>query len=117
MPPIVIRFLAFVYMEQCAWVKWGREKSSTFKLSNGTRQVAIMSPIFWLVYADSLRKCLRKLGLGVHIGGLSSGADCYADDVLLISLTRSAMHRMLFELEKFEGESNIIFSTDKVPSK
>ena len=117
MPPIVICVLAFIYTEQYAWVNWGREKSSIFKLSNGTRQGAILSPIFWSVYADPWLKRLRNLGLGVYIGGLFFGAVCYADDVLLIAPTRSAMQRMLFELEKFAEESNIIFSTDDVPSK
>ena len=87
LPPIVIRVLAFIYMEQYAWVNWGNEKSSTFKLSNGTRQGAILSPIFWSVYMDPLLKRLRNLGLGVYIGGIFLGAVCYADDVLLIAPT------------------------------
>ena len=45
------------------------------------------------------------------------GAVCYADDVLLIAPTRSAMQRMLFEMEAFAEESNIMFSTHHLPSK
>ena len=45
------------------------------------------------------------------------GAVCYADDVLLIAPTRSAMQRMLLEMEKFAEESNIVFSTSTTPSK
>ena len=37
---------------------------------------------------------------------------CYAEDVLLIGPTRTAMQRMLFEME-----SIIVFSTDPTPSK
>ena len=44
-------------------------------------------------------------------------AVCYADDVLLIAPTRSAMQRMLFEIESFAEESNVIFSTDPEPKK
>ena len=45
------------------------------------------------------------------------GAVCYADDVLLIAPTRSAMQRMLLEMEVFAEESNIVFSTSATPSK
>ena len=45
------------------------------------------------------------------------GAVCYADDVLLIAPTRTAMQRMLFEMEAFAEESNIMFSTHDQPSK
>ena len=39
------------------------------------------------------------------------GAVCYADDVLLIAPTRSVMQRMLFEMEAFAEEPNIMFNT------
>ena len=86
-------------------------------ISNGTRQGAILSPIFWAIYADPLLQRLRGLGLGIHVAGLYVGAVCYADDVLLIAPTRSAMQRMLYECEEFAKESNIIFSTNPVPAK
>ena len=54
LPPVVIRVIAFIYMEQYGWVKWGDSKSSQMSISNGTRQGAILSPIFWAVYADPL---------------------------------------------------------------
>jgi hypothetical protein len=92
-------------------------KSNLMKISNGTRQGAILSPIIWSVYADPLLQRLRALGLGAHIGGLFMGAVCYADDVLMIAPTRSAMQRMLFEIESFAEESNVIFSMDPEPKK
>ena len=60
---------------------------------------------------------LRELGLGAHVAGLYMGTVCYADDLLLIAPTRSAMQRMLVEIEDFAAEYNITFSTDPVPSK
>ena len=86
-------------------------------ISNSSRQGAILPPIFWAVYADPLLQRLRDLGLGAHVAGLFMGALCYADDVLLIAPTRSAMQRMLFEMETFAQESNITFSTHNLPSK
>ena len=117
LPPIVVRVLMFIYVEQYSWVKWGDARSSQFGITNGTRQGAILSPIFWAIYADPLLKRLRALGLGAHVGGLFMGAVCFADDVLLIAPSRTAMQRMLVELENFAEESNIVFSTDPTPSK
>ena len=99
LPPVVVRVMAFVYMEQYGWVRWGDSRSSQMSISNGTRQGAILSPLFWAVYADPLLRRLRDLGLGAHIAGLFVGAVCYCDDVLLIAPTRSAMQRMLLEME------------------
>ena len=117
LPGIVVRVLAYIYMKQYAWVKWGDIRSSLMSISNGTRQGAILSPLFWAVYADPMLKHLRRLGLGAHVAGIFVGAVCYADDVLLIAPSRNAMQRMLLELEIFALESNITFSTDPTPSK
>ena len=86
-------------------------------ISNGTRQGAILSPMFWAVYSDPMLRRLRMLGLGAHVAGLFMGAVCYADDILLVAPTRNAMQRMLIELEDFAADSNITFSTDPMPSK
>ena len=117
LPPVVVRVLAFIYTEQYGWVKWGDANSDTMRISNGTRQGAILSPLFWAVYSDPMLKRLRSLRLGAHVAGLFMGAFCYADDVLLIAPTRNAMQRMLLELESFATESNITFSTDINPNK
>ena len=84
-PPVVVRCLAFMYMQQHAWVKWGEARSDTFSISNGTRQGAILSPAFWSVYCDPMIEELRKFGVGAHVEGVFMGVVCYADDVLLIA--------------------------------
>ena len=52
---------------------------------------------------------LREQGLGCHVGGLFMGVVVYADDNLLMAPTRSAMQRMLEELEYFARENDISF--------
>ena len=46
-PPIVVRCLMAMYEVQHAWVRWGQSKSGKFTIKNGTRQGAILSPVFW----------------------------------------------------------------------
>ena len=66
-PGIVVRVLVFSYQEQLAWTRWGRTcTSSTFGISNGTRQGSVASPMFWSVYLDPLLGQLREAGVGCH---------------------------------------------------
>ena len=85
-------------MNQYAWVKWKDIRSSLVSNFNGTRQGAILYPLFWAVYADPMLKHLRRSGLGDHVAGIFIGAVCYADDMLMIAPSRNAMRRMFLEL-------------------
>ena len=68
MPAIVVRVVAFSYKEQVAWVRWGRSCcSSTFGITNTTRQGSVASPAFWNIYLDPLFSLLREAGIGCHV--------------------------------------------------
>ena len=116
-PPIVVRCLMSMYMDQHGWVKWGKVKSDKFTIQNGTRQGAILSPVFWAVYCDLMIKELRQLGVGAHVANMFMGVACYADDVVLIAPCRQAMQLMLDCVEDFAKRYNISFSTDPNPQK
>ena len=116
-PPIVIRVLVFVYEEQFAWVKWGKSKSKQFRVVNGTRQGSVLSPALFSLYMDELLKKLRKLGVGCHISGIYYGAALYADDLVLLAPSRTALQHMLNICEQYAGEHNLVFSTDPDPQK
>ena len=108
----------FSYKEQLAWVKWGKNHtSSIFGISNGTRQGSVASPTFWAVYLDPLFKILRSLGVGCHVGGLFMGIVGYADDILLLAPSLRAAQTMLNVCENFASSRNIKFSTNKDVSK
>ena len=90
-----MRTLIFIYQEQSAWVKWGSAKSSQFGIKNGTRQGSVLSPSFFAVYMDDLLQSLRDLGVGCHLGDIFVGAAGFADDIILLVPSRSAMKSML----------------------
>ena len=69
LPHIVVRVLIFSYEEQTGWVKLAGMRSESFRLTNGTRQGSVISPVLFSVYLDDLLKELRQLNLGCHIGG------------------------------------------------
>ena len=116
-PPIIVRVLMNMYEEQYGWVRWGNAKSDIFRITNGTRQGAVLSPAFWAIYCDLMIKELRQLGVGAHVAGIFMGAACYADDVVLIAPCHQAMQLMLDTVENFAMRFNISFSTNPDPKK
>ena len=68
MPAVVVRVLAYSYVEQEAWVQWGRSScSGTYGIANETRQGSVTSPAFWCIYLDPLFAELRASGFGCHL--------------------------------------------------
>ena len=52
---------------------------------------------------------MRKSGVGCHVEGVFAGAVGYADDLLLLAPSRSAMVKMLKLCEKYAVETNLHF--------
>ena len=116
-PAVVVRCLIFMYEEQTGCVKLAGKKSSTFRITNGTRQGSVLSPALFSVYLDDLLQELRDLGLGCHIGGWWMGACGYADDLILMAPVRSVLQEMLTVCQEYGRRHNLVFSTDPNPAK
>ena len=140
LPAVAVRVLLCVYTQQTAWVVWGgpgqaRHCSAPFTLTNGTRQGSVISPVIWCVYCQELLDELRALGIGCHLpggrfgprpgypaggilcGNTFAGVTIYADDIMLLAPTSSALQRMVKVAEDFAASHNIRFSTDPSPAK
>ena len=70
-------------------------------MSNGVRQGAVSSPLLFSIYIDGLVTLLRKLGLGCRIDRQYYGVLAYADDLLLMSASRSGLQAMVSTCERF----------------
>ena len=115
--PVFLRVLMCIYRYQQCNVKWGQSHSYMFSVSNGVRQVAISSPNLFSVYINGLIIKLRRSGLGCYIGTLFMGCLGYADDILLLSASRTGLQVMVDICGKFAKEKNLKFSTDPNPEK
>ena len=62
-------------------------------------------------------KQLRLMGQGCHVGAVWVGTAGYADDLILLAPSRSAMKQMLRVCEEYAEECNLQFSTDPNPQK
>ena len=116
-PPIVIRILICIYRKQTAKVRWKGYHSEEFPIRNGVRQGAVISPLFFNFYMNELFNLLSRSGSGCSIENFYAGCFAYADDIFLISASRSGLQDMLNIANKYVEEHNISFSTNKDPSK
>ena len=115
--PVFLRILLFIYSNQYCDVKWSSSYSHRFPVKNGVRQGAVSSPLLFSVYIDGLIKDLRMSGLGCHLDSFFYGCLGYADDLLLMSASRSGLQSMVKICEEFANSKSLVFSTNADPAK
>ena len=115
--PVFLRILLYIYRNQCCEVQWSGAGSDRFGVKNGVRQVAVSSPILFSVYIDDLFRILRNAGLDCKIHGIFYGCIGYADDLLLLSASRSGLQSMVDKCGVFASKMNLKFSTNSNPAK
>ena len=96
---IFIRFFAFFYVFQMCCVEWDGIKSNPFKVSNGIRQGAVLSPVLFSLYIDELFSLLSKSGFGCYINNVFYGIVGYADDLVLLSPDLKGL-QIMFDISK-----------------
>ena len=114
---IFLRLLLVIYKNQQCSVKWAGKYSQLFGVSNGVRQGAVSSAILFSVYIDELFSLLRKSKLGCQISGVYFGCFGYADDLFLLSASRSGLQAMVNICHEFVGSKSLQFSTNENPVK
>ena len=98
-------------------VKWGGKFSTRFSVRNGVRQGAVSYPLLFSVYIDDLFHLLRSSGLGCYISSIFFACFGYADDLLLLSASRSGLQELVKICEKFAKRKGLKFSTNVDPVK
>ena len=114
---LFLRLILYIYMNQECNVKWCGKLSKSFRVKNGVRQGAVSSGILFAVYIDDILTLLRKSGLGCHINGVFYGVVVYADDILLLSASRSGLQEMVNICHRAATERNLSFGTHEDPQK
>ena len=115
--PIFLRTLLFIYVNQRCVVQWNGSSSNSFKVHNGVRQGAVSSPLLFSIYIDKLFSLLRSSGFGCRLFNVFYGCFGYADDILLLSASRSGLQAMVDIANKFMRKKGLKFSTDVIASK
>jgi len=70
LPFVVLRLLCNIYLNHIhmTLVEWNGFRSVAFKVLNGVKQRAIISPIMFCVYIDDLLLSLKTSGVGCYLG-------------------------------------------------
>jgi hypothetical protein len=105
----------FIYRNQMFDVKWCDEYSHRFSVSNRVCQGAVSSAILFAVYIDQLLVILRASGFGCHIHREFFGAMIFADDIMLLSASRSGLQTLVDICQEFVSGKNLKFGTDPDP--
>ena len=115
--PIFLRTLLFVYVNQSCIVQWNGSSSISFEVCNGVRQGAVSSPLLFSIYIDRLFSLLRNSGFGYRLFNVFYGCFGYADDILLLSASRTGLQAMVDMCNKFMRKRGLKFSTNEIASK
>ena len=87
--------------------------SSRLKNKNGVKQGGILSPVLFCVYIDGLLDRLAKCHVGCYIGPNFLGALAYADDIVLLASTPSAIRKLLYIRDDYAREYSLVFNGQK----
>ena len=102
-----------MYTKQKLQVRWGTSMSSQFTACNGVKQGAILSPILISIHMDGLFEQLEKSGVACHMGNHYTGCIEYADDITLLTPTRSGLKVLIDICEKYAHEHCVNFNGSK----
>ena len=116
-PPIFLRLIIVSYLCQSCCVKWDNFKSENFTVTNGARQGAVASPVYFNVYLDDLFEEMKQSGFGCYIDSFFYGLLGYADDCALLSPSREGLQHMLNICVKYFSRHGIQISVDEDVNK
>ena len=68
----------------------------TFHCANGIRQGGQLSPLLYNVYTDDLNHHLEATGVGFYVGGAWVNSLSYADVMVLLAPTVTALQTFLY---------------------
>ena len=108
-----IRTLVYMYCGHSVRVLWAGISSTYFQALNGVKQGGVISPVLFCIYIDDLLKRLSASGVGCRLGSNFVGALAYADDIVLVAPTPSAMRKMLMICDMYALQYDIIFNAQK----
>ena len=107
------RMLYAWYQTSTAAVKLQGKISRPFHMSIGTRQGGLTSPfLFNIVYQDLISELSHTTG-GIRINKDSFNVSCYADDLLLTSLTVTGLQKLIDTANAYVNKHGISFNANK----
>ena len=112
-PSDVVALLSFWYSHQKVNVRWHNMLSDSFCIKNGTRQGGILSPYLFTRYIRDVLSAVVNTHIGCNIGGVMINVLAYADDIVLLAPSWSAMQNLIVVLETNSKDIDMVCNVDK----
>ena len=87
----MVKLLIYWYSNQLVNIRWKDTTTTTFRMTNGTRQGSLLSPYLFALYIRGVSGKILNSGAGCHMGGVPCNILLYADDMVVLAPTWQSM--------------------------
>ena len=94
-------------------IQWNGGLSQPIKISKGTRQGGLSSPFIFNTFYQEMIANLSTMSAGVKIRSKSYSVFCYADDVLLLSVTPKGLQNLIDAADNYVSQNGLGFNSLK----
>ncbi|RVE40147.1 hypothetical protein evm_015203, partial [Chilo suppressalis] len=113
LPNEITGLFGYWYNHQKNQVRWADSLSDAYRLECGVRQGGLTSPSLFNLYINGLIEELNSTKIGCHIDGVCVNNISYADDMVLLSPSISALRRLLGICEKYVKGHGLRYNSKK----
>ena len=107
------RLLVKWYSAMCAYIHWNSCLGSKINIKRGTRQGGLTSAFMFNLFYQDLIESLNDCYHGISIGCNNFNAICYADDILLCSVTSSGLQHLIDRADVYIKNHGLNFNPVK----
>ncbi|XP_026744251.1 uncharacterized protein LOC113505646 [Trichoplusia ni] len=112
-PEVTINLFRYWYSNQMNVVRWADSYSDEYRLDCGVRQGGITSPKLFNLYINGLIVELSKANVGCSINGNTTNNISYADDMVLLSPSISALNKLIRICEAYAAAHGLKYNIKK----
>ena len=115
-PDQVINTIQQMYEKATTAVSVGGKTTRKVRINAGVKQGCLISPLLFNLIIDKLIQNLKKIKVGIEIGGERTCCMAFADDLVLISEERIHMQMLLEESKRFLNQKGLRANPKKCAS-